>query len=136
MSQLTPSVNVDTVEFEELVRSWRKAEGSGDVPTLDRLLSADFRGDGPLGYVLGKQQWLDRHRSGDLVISAFDWTLIQVRLHHRLAIGTGMQTQTARYRGRDCSGRFASTLVATLADLRWSIVNIQVGHLADVSGRP
>jgi hypothetical protein len=46
----------------------------------------------------------------------------------------GIQTQTARYRGVDCSGRFLGTLVAIRRRGRWSIVNVQLSPAADVPG--
>jgi uncharacterized protein DUF4440 len=114
--------------FEELLARWRRAEACGDVQVLDTLLEADFRGDGPLGYVLGKPQWLDRYRTGDLVTDFFEWTLTEIRVHHRTAVGAGVQTQVARYRGRDFSGTFASTVVAIRDGGGWSIVNVQLGR--------
>jgi hypothetical protein len=127
MSVLTAGGSVVTVEtFEELLRRWRDAEARGDAAALDPLLGADFRGDGPAGYVLGKREWLDRHRSGDLVVSAFEWTVVELRVRRRSAIGSGVQTQVARYRGDDCSGEFACTVVALRGEDRWSIVNVQL----------
>jgi len=116
--------------FEELLARWRRAEACADIHGLDDLLAADFRGDGPLGYVLGKPQWLDRYRSGDLVITTFEWTATGIRVLHRTAIGAGVQTQVARYQGRDWSGAFASTVVAVRDGRRWSIVNVQLGTAA------
>lgn len=127
MSQLTAGGSVVTVEtFEELLRRWRDAEARGDTGALDPLLGSDFRGDGPAGYVLGKEQWLDRHRSGDLVISTFEWRATELRVRGRTAIGSGVQTQVARYRGSDRSGEFACTVVALRGGDRWLIVNVQL----------
>src|SRR5262249_16619882 len=55
-----------TTEILELGRRWAQAEQHADVETLDALAVADFELVGPLGFVLDKQQWLDRYRTGDL----------------------------------------------------------------------
>jgi hypothetical protein len=135
MLPVTDGVNVGTVEtFDEVLRWWRHAEAQADVRTLDRLLDAAFQGDGPLGYVLGKTQWLDRYRTGDLVVEKVVWTAIEVRVHHSTAVGSGIQTQLARYRGADWSGSFACTVVAVRVADRWSIVNVQLGRASRPGG--
>jgi hypothetical protein len=117
---------VETVEA--LLRRWGAAEAAGDVAALDAMLDADFRGDGPNGYVLDKQQWLDRHRGGDLVIEAFTWKATEIRATSHTAIGIGTQSQVARYQGADRSGDFCCTLVAIRRQGRWVIVNLQLSR--------
>ncbi|HZA76091.1 MAG TPA: nuclear transport factor 2 family protein [Acidimicrobiales bacterium] len=117
--------------FEDVLTRWIDAEGRGDAVALERLLDDDFCGDGPGGFVLSKQQWLDRYRTGDLANDAFAWEDTQVRLHDDAAVAMGVQTQTARYQGQDCSGRFLGTLVAVRRDGRWSVVNVQLSRVAD-----
>lgn len=128
MSANTVRASVDTVTdtFDELLRRWRDAEGRADVEALDALLAPDFRGDGPLGFVLGKQQWLDRYRLGDLTLEAFAWTPTEIRLHRHIAVGCGIQSQRARYRGTEWSGDFVCTVVAVRGHGRWTIVNLQL----------
>jgi hypothetical protein len=115
--------------IEALLRAWSDAEARGDAAALDALLAADFRGDGPLGHVLDKDRWLDRHRRGDLTVDSSVWAADDVRVTNRTAVASGIQFLVARYRGEDCSGAFACTVVAVLRDGRWTIVNLQVGHL-------
>jgi hypothetical protein len=43
---------------------WTTAERSGDGETLATLLTDDFSGVGPLGFILPRPAWLDRHRQG------------------------------------------------------------------------
>jgi hypothetical protein len=120
---------MDTID--DLLHQWSNAEARGDATALGALLNADFRGDGPLGFVLSKEQWLDRHRSDDLTTDAFRWKTIEVRVNGGTAVCIGLQSQVARYRGEDCSGEFRCVLVAVHREDRWTIVNVQLstGHL-------
>jgi Domain of unknown function (DUF4440) len=117
--------------FDDVLSAWIDAEARGDAAVLGALLDDDFRGDGPRGFVLTKQQWLDRYRTGQLANAAFAWEDTRVRVHDDAAVAMGIQTQTARYQGVDCSGRFLGTLVAVRRDGRWSIVNVQLSPAAD-----
>jgi hypothetical protein len=114
--------------LEELLDAWAAAEAGGDAAALRPLLAADFRGDGPLGLVLGKEQWLDRHRRRDLVVDSFAWAAAELRVTGRTAVASGTQSQAASYRGRDCSGACSCTLVAVRRHGRWTIVNLQLGR--------
>jgi Domain of unknown function (DUF4440) len=116
--------------FDALFARWIDAEARGDAVTLDALLNADFRGDSPHGYVLTKQEWLERYRCGDLVNGAFCWEDTHVKVHADTVYARGIQAQKASYRGEDWSGRFRATLVAVRQGGRWSIVNLQLSELA------
>jgi Domain of unknown function (DUF4440) len=122
--------------FDDVLSGWIDAEARGDAAVLDALLDADFRGDGPRGFVLTKQQWLDRYRTGDLANEAFAWEDTRVRVHDDAAVAMGIQIQTASYQGLDCSGRFLGTLVAIRRDGRWSIVNVQLSPATDPGEAP
>jgi Domain of unknown function (DUF4440) len=102
--------------FDDVLRQWRDAEARGDTAALDLLLDPEFRGDGPCGFVVGKQQWLDRYRLGELAYEAFGWKTIQVRVNGDTAVGIAVQSQVALYRGEDYSGDFLCTLVAVRRD--------------------
>jgi Domain of unknown function (DUF4440) len=113
-----------------LLRAWTDAEARGDPAALDVLLADDFRGDGPEGFVLDKAGWLDRHRRGDLTVDSFVWIANDVWVIGQAAVAIGVQSQIARYRGRDCSGVSVCTLVAVRREGRWRIVNVQLGDRA------
>jgi Domain of unknown function (DUF4440) len=61
-----------TDTFVDLVRAWAGAELRGDPEALDTLLASDFVGVGPRGFVLTRDQWLVRYRTGELRNSSFD----------------------------------------------------------------
>jgi ketosteroid isomerase-like protein len=132
MSPRAPGASVGALDtFDDIFARWIDAEARGDAASLDALLDVDFRGDGPRGFVLTKQEWLDRLRDGDLVTNAFEWEDTHVRVHADTVFVRGIQAQKASYRGEDWSGRFLATLVAVRHDGRWSIVNLQLSELVD-----
>ena len=57
-------------DLAELDRDVTRAEVDGNVATLDALATDDFTLVGPVGFVLDKQQWLDRYRGGGLRTTA------------------------------------------------------------------
>jgi hypothetical protein len=77
----------------DLVREWVDAELRGDAQALDTLLAADFVGVGPRGFVLTRQQWLARYRSGDLRNTGFELRDPQVRDYGAAAVVVGTQAQ-------------------------------------------
>jgi hypothetical protein len=115
-------------EFRSILARWVAAESGGDVEALAHLLDADFHGDDALGFVLTKEQWLDRYRTGDLTNARFEWYVSDIAVRNDTAVSTGTQSQTATYRGIDCSGDFHATLVAVNRGPGWSIVNVQLGR--------
>jgi Domain of unknown function (DUF4440) len=130
MSPRAPGASVGALDtFDDILARWIDAEARGDAVLLDALLDVDFRGDGPRGFVLTKQEWLDRYRDGELVTNAFEWQDTHVRVHADTVFARGIQTQKASYRGEDWSGRFLATLVAVRQDGQWAIVNVQLSEL-------
>ncbi|MBO0782290.1 MAG: nuclear transport factor 2 family protein [Ktedonobacteraceae bacterium] len=59
-------------EIIRLADTWTAAELRGDRDFLEKILTDDFVGIGPLGFLLNKQQWLERHRSGDMKYETLD----------------------------------------------------------------
>ena len=113
------------------------AERTADTETLDGLLAADFVGIGPLGFVLTKEQWLDRYRSGSLVPSAFDLVDVSVRRYGGTAVATAVQKQEMTYHGHPANGEFRAVVVLSEVDNQWTLAHCQVsGPLGPPPGRP
>jgi ketosteroid isomerase-like protein len=123
-------------EVRDLGARWAAAELAGDADTLRPLLTDDFVGVGPLGFVLTKQQWLDRYTSGDFANQQFSLDDIAVRSYGQAAIAVGVQTQQATYKGRPSDGRFRLTPVLVRADSGWRIAGLHLSPLADQPAPP
>jgi ketosteroid isomerase-like protein len=112
----------------ELVEGWAAAEQGNDAEALDDLLADDFVGVGPLGFVLGRDQWLARFGNG-LENRSFAVEDAQVRDYGSAAVVVGVLAQETSFRGGDNSGRFRLTLVAVRPSDRWLLANAHIGML-------
>ena len=90
------------------------------------LVADDFRLVGPFGFVLDKEQWLDRYRSGDFSTSALAWTDVDVREYGDTAVAIGTYSQEAAYQGAPSNGEFRSTHVYVRDGGRWMIAGMQL----------
>jgi ketosteroid isomerase-like protein len=129
-------------EIRELNRRWAEAETRGDVAGLDALSADGFRLVGPAGFVLDKQQWLDRYRLGDLVTTSLRFEDVQTRRYGGTAVSIGRQVQQAEYQGHPVNGEFRTTLIAVRDGGQWRLAGGQVGPIGGPpsfpppSGRP
>ena len=124
-----------TDDVLDLVTSWAKAEEANDARALDGLLAADFVGVGPLGFVLGRDQWLARFGNG-LENRAFAVEDPQVRDYGSAAVVVGVLAQETSFRGGDNSGRFRLTLVAVRPGGHWRLAGVHIGPLQQPPAGP
>jgi ketosteroid isomerase-like protein len=115
---------------------WAGAEGTGDVGRLDDLLTADFFGVGPLGFVLPKTAWLGRYQSGALTYQSFRLDEVQTRLHGEAAIVTARQTSPGHYQGQPTPEISRVTLVAVRDAARWQLAGAHNSFMAGTPGSP
>jgi uncharacterized protein (TIGR02246 family) len=124
-------------EVLDLVKRWSEVELAGDADAYEGLLTADFLGIGPVGFMLNKEQWIGRHRGGNMKNSAFEVKEISVRVHGDTAVVVGVQDQKTKVMDRDTSGQFRLTLVTVKQDGTWKIGNAQLsGPLVDPKDMP
>lgn len=126
---------IDT-EIRAFGQVWAEAEVRGDVDALDAMTVADFTLVGPLGFVLDKQQWLDRYRSGDLVTSSLNWDEVVVREYATTAVAIGRHTQQAAYRGTPSDGAFRATHILVRSFDYWQLAGVHLSPIATPPGRP
>ncbi|MBO0880558.1 MAG: nuclear transport factor 2 family protein, partial [Mycobacterium sp.] len=70
---------MNQTQIPELVSRWAEAERNSDARALDALMTDDCTVIGPRGFVLDRQQCLDRYDTGALRTDAFDWSDVSVR---------------------------------------------------------
>jgi ketosteroid isomerase-like protein len=119
-----------TDQVLELGRQWADAERAGDADALEPLLADDFLLVGPLGFMLDKTPYLGSRRSGDLRHESLVWDDVHVRGYGDAAVAVGVQTQRIMYQGRDASGRFRVTQVATRRGDRWILAGLHYSPIA------
>lgn len=111
-------------EIARLVDMWTTAELGGDVAFLDRTLSDDFVGVGPLGFLLSKHEWLARHQTGELKYSVHTFDEARARVYGEAAIVIGRLTQEAAYRGNPINTQLRTTLVFVRQDGQWRLAGV------------
>jgi len=117
----------------DFVDQWVAAERNEDVEALARLLTDDFVGVGPRGFLLTRDQWLERYRSGDLQHSNFTFNDVQVREYADSAVIVGSQNQQTTFQGRDASANPRATLIAVRPDDHWQLAG---AHMCFISPPP
>jgi ketosteroid isomerase-like protein len=125
---MTPHEDIETA-----IRRLTRAELNGDVSTLDTLTTSDFTLVGPLGFLLAKDEWLDRYRSGALRTESLTWRPDSVRRHDDTALAIGTQVQRARYRGHPVDAQLRATHVLLRFDAGWRVAGM---HLSPVGEPP
>src|SRR5579864_8997288 len=98
-------------QVKKLAEQWAAAELHNDTSFLERILADNFVSVGPLGFLLTKEEWLARHRSGDLKYESFGREDVTVRLYGDAAVLIGRETQHGSYQQFDISGQLRATLV-------------------------
>jgi len=112
-------------DLTDLAQCWAAAENAADTATLDELVDADFRGVGPLGFVLDRDQWLRRFADG-LEITSVTYDDVSVRRHGDLAVVLGTWSQTGSYQQHRSDGRFRYALVAHRPQGRWAVLGAHI----------
>jgi len=120
-------------EVAQLVDTWATAELQRDTAFLEKCLSDDFVGVGPLGFLLSKQEWLARHQSGDIKYTAHILDEARVRAYKEAAIVIGRLTQEATYRGNPINAQMRTTLVFVRQHEQWQLAGL---HFCNIGQPP
>jgi len=84
--------------FDDLLDTWATAERTGDAPALARLLTDDFVGIGPVGFVLDRSGWLARFDQG-LRYESLTVDEVSIRRHGDAAVAVVRQHAVGTARG-------------------------------------
>jgi ketosteroid isomerase-like protein len=116
--------------------AWTNAERGGDTAALETLLTDDFYGVGPLGFVLPRTAWLARHLQGDLHYATFDLDEVRNRLVGDAAVVTARATTHGTYQGHPIPEAARATLVLANDNGTWRLAVIHMSFIAGTPGAP
>lgn len=98
-------------QVEALEEEWRAAQLTGDIATMDKLLSDDYIGISMTGQVSTKPQQLDRARERKFVVTRLDLGDVQVKLVGAIAIVTSRADVEGTNDGVPVKGTYRYTRV-------------------------
>lgn len=115
---------------------WAAAEAAGDADAIAGLLTDDFLGVGPLGFLLPRQAWLGRHGPDALTYEKFELQETQVREYGDTAVVTTLVDQPGTYQGNPIPRNVRSTLVLVNQDGAWRLAQNHMSFVAGTPGAP
>ena len=124
-----------TEPIETFLSEWTAAERAGDTGRLEALLADDFYGVGPLGFILGRPAWLDRHRQG-LDYEAFDLDEMQVHFCGDVALVTARNNTRGTFHGQPIPEAVWATLVIAADSGTHRLAAIHMSCIAGTRGAP
>jgi ketosteroid isomerase-like protein len=117
-------------QVELLEEEWRVAQLSGDIATMDRMLSDDYIGISMSGEVSTKAQQLDRVRNHKVVIQRVDLSDMKVKLIGSIAIVTSRAEVEGVNESGPVRGTFRYTRVyQRLASGAWKITSFEATRI-------
>jgi ketosteroid isomerase-like protein len=124
-------------DLDHLVATWADAERRGDHATLERLLTDDFLGIGPVGFVLPKQIWVSRFDHG-LRYDDLDVDELATREYGNAAVIVGRQHAHGEAQGNPTPDDTRVSIVAARTEPGgpWKIAHIQYSFMASAPGGP
>jgi hypothetical protein len=123
-------------DIQTFLSQWSEAEGKGDTAALAPMLTDDFLGVGPLGFVLPKQAWLERYASGGLKYDSFDLEEVQVREHEGAAVITTRINQPGTVQGNPIPAASRATLMVVDGAQGKQLAGIALAFIAGTPGSP
>jgi ketosteroid isomerase-like protein len=125
-----PAVDGTRETIEQLTQEWAGAELRGDTDFLSRNLADDFVGVGPFGFMLTKDQWVNRYASGDLHYDAFTLDEARVRIYGDAAVVVGRQSQAGNHQGNPLPPGGRATLIWVRENGRWLLAGWHLSPIA------
>ena len=117
----------DTIR--NLQDAFEQAELHDDRERLRELIDDDFVSIGPRGFVLDKEQWIDRHNQ--FSYTALVTSELDVRVYDGAAIVREVQRNRSRYKDEELEFAFRVGHVWRGQNGDWKLVAIQFSPLAE-----
>ena len=92
-------------------------------------------GVGPLGFILPRPAWLDRHRQG-LAYEQFSLEEIQIRLYDEVAVVTARNNARGTYQGQPLPEALRATLVIASNSKQVRLAAVHMSFIAGTQGSP
>jgi ketosteroid isomerase-like protein len=124
-----------TKQIDTFISEWTAAELAGDAEKLSDLLTEDFSGVGPLGFVLPRPAWLARHGQG-LAYEAFDLDEIQVHHYGDVALVAARNNTRGTFWGQPVPEALRVTLVIPADSGTRRLAAIHMSFIAGTPGAP
>jgi ketosteroid isomerase-like protein len=118
-----------------LLSDWTAAELAGDSQKLATLLTDDFSGVGPMGFVLPRSAWTGRHHRG-LAYEHFGLEEIQIRHYGDVAVVAAGNVARGTYQGQPLPEALQATLVIASSSASWRLAAIHMSFIAGTQGSP
>lgn len=123
-------------DIDELLAGWAEAERTGDASSQARLLTDDFVGIGPVGFMLTKDAWLSRFDHG-LRYERLALEEVSARRYGDAAIVVARQHAVGDHRGNPTPPDMRVSLTIVPADGTGPrIAGIQYSLMAPPEGKP
>ena len=114
------------LQVEQLEDQWRQAQLTGDVATMDKLLSDDYIGISVNGQVNTKAQWLERLQSRRIAVTKLELSDMKVKLIGSIAIVTSRAEVEGTSDGVSIRGIYRYTRVyQRLPSGTWKITSFE-----------
>jgi hypothetical protein len=116
-------------EVRDVQDRFDRAELDGDRETLRELTADDFLSIGPKGFVLDKEEWIDRH--GLFKYHELNTSETDIRRYGDTAVVRNVQRNHATWQGNEVRVNTRVSQVWVRRSGAWQIVAIQFSPLAE-----
>jgi hypothetical protein len=116
-------------KVRDIQNEFDKAELHADTKKLDQLLTDDFLSIGPRGFVLNKEQWINRHKQ--FRYEQLDTSEMNIRLYGDTAIVTDIQKNKATFNNEPVSLSVRVSQVWVHENSQWKLASIQFSPMAE-----